>query len=304
MKTRKIVLLSACAILFCICIIQGIVAAYNPVKTLEITETPDYIEISGPSSKIELSIDGSTWYVGHDNFQAEKSSVDNMIKTIKEIKVLDTVAKLSSNEFNERYDLNDGKAYIVTAKKGDKVIRTLKVGKASSTGSQSYISVDNSKNIYLVSGNLQTVYNKTEDSLKTKTIYNILSKDITSVNISSGKNIFTIKKDTSTDSPSWKVISGENTSAELDNEKIDTWLNQISTCSAITWVADSNILPKEKVSNVEIETLSEKFTIDIYKENNGSETKYICTSNKTPHHFELSETSVEKYKKSLNELKK
>ena len=33
MKTRKIILLAACAVLLCVCVVQGITGLKNPVKT-------------------------------------------------------------------------------------------------------------------------------------------------------------------------------------------------------------------------------------------------------------------------------
>ena len=299
MKTRKIVLLASCAVLLCVCIIQAIIAGHNPVKTLAISESPDFIEISSPSSKTTLSLDGTVWYVGNDSFQADKSSVDMILNAVKEIKVLDTVGKLGSDDFNARYDLNDEKAYTITAKKDDAVIRTIRLGKTSSTGSQTYLAADKSKDIYLVSGNLQSVFNKTEDSLKSKIVYSVSAASITAVNSTVGKASFRIERDTSEETAGWKLTGASGT--EIDAGKADAWVSQLASCTASGWEDDAKRLPDEKTASVEITTAEGTITVDIFKEN---DTTYICASNKTPHRFTLSETSAAKFKKTAGDLKK
>lgn len=300
MKTRKIVLLSACAVLLIICIIQGIVASHNPVKTLAISESPDCIEIAGPSSTVTLTLDGATWFVGNDSFQADKSSVDLILRTIKEIKVLDTVGKLGSDDFNARYDLNDGKAYIITAKKGDSVIRTVRLGKTSSTGSQTYLCVDKSNDIYLVSGNLQSLFSKTEDELKSKTVYSISASSINAISCTAGAASFKIERDTDGETAGWKMSDG----TEVDAGKAGAWASQLATCTASAWEDDAKLLPKEKVSSVEIVMADGTITVDVYKEGGTEDAVYIGVSNRTPHRFTLSETAAQKFQKSAADLKK
>lgn len=300
MKTRKMILLASCGILLLVCIFQAVMNAKSPVKNLVIKDSPDFVEISNANGKIELSLDGSSWYVGHDNFQAEKSLIDNIVKTIKEVKVLDTVGKLKSDDFNARYDLNDDKAMTVTAKKGDKVIRTLKVGKASSTGSQSYVTVDGGKDIYLVSGNYQTVYNKDENALKTKTVYNVVSSNIIGAKLTYNGETVEFSKDTTPNAPKvWNYVDSEKTCAD---DKVSSWITQISICTATEWVDDAKILPKTRVANLNVKTATEEITLEIFSEKDGDATKYICSSNKTPHRFEIAETAVAKYQKGAKDF--
>lgn len=300
MKTRKIALLSACGILLVVCIIQGIVASRNPVKTLSADESPDCIEIAGPSSTVTLTLDGATWFVGNDSFQADKSSVDLILRTMKEIKILDTVGKLGSDDFNARYDLNDGKAYTITAKKGDSVIRTIRLGKTSSTGSQTYLCADKSNDIYLVSGNLQSLFGKTEDELKSKTVYSISAASINAISCTSGNETFKIERDTDGETAGWKMSGG----AEVDAGKADAWANQLATCTVSAWEDDTRLLPKEKVSSVEIAAADGTITVDVYKEGSEKDAVYIGTSNRTPHRFSLTENSAQKFQKSAADLKK
>ena len=173
MKTRKIVLLSACAFLFCVCVVQLIMGAKNPVKTLSLSQNPDKIIIAQGNNEIVFTQTEKDWTIGNDGFFANQADIDNIIKTIKEIKVLDTVGKISNNLVEERYELHNEKAIIVTAQKAGKEIITVRVGKTSATGSQSYITLNNKNDVYLVSGNFPSAFSKSEKDIKTS----ILNKD-------------------------------------------------------------------------------------------------------------------------------
>ena len=57
MKPRKIILLSSCALLLIICILQGISKTKDTVKTFEFSETPDAISIQKPDGEIKLVLE-------------------------------------------------------------------------------------------------------------------------------------------------------------------------------------------------------------------------------------------------------
>ena len=309
-KTRKLILLSCIGILLAICIVQLILAFRNPVKTLKLNEGFDSITVEKADGKITFLLDGSDWYVGTGDFKANSSDMNNITENLKEIKILDTIGRLSSEEQNGRYDLNENKAITVTASKNGKVLRTLKIGKASSTGSQTYVAVGNSKDINLVSGNLHSIFNKSEEDYRSKSVFSIKGSSISSVNVTMQKDTWSVSKsapseDTgASDAEATWTFSGTASSLEADTSKVNVWLGQISNCTAASWLDDSKALPAKKEASVEIDGTEGKITVDIYSEKDGERTKYIATSNKTAHKFELSESTAKRYIKNASELTK
>ena len=86
-----------------------------------------------------------------------------MIDAISKINVLGLVSK---NDDNERYGLSDNELTKVVVQKDGKVLRTLELGKNSSTYQQVYGKIDNSKDVLLISGNPKLTFDVTFEDLK------------------------------------------------------------------------------------------------------------------------------------------
>ena len=299
MKTRKIVLLSACAFLFCVCVVQLIMGAKNPVKTLSLSQNPDKIIIAQGNNEIVFTQTEKDWTIGNDGFFANQADIDNIIKTIKEIKVLDTVGKISNNLIEERYELHNEKAIIVTAQKAGKEIITVRVGKTSATGSQSYITLNNKNDVYLVSGNFPSAFSKSEKDMTSKSVYSISGNDITSVDLQTSVKTWGVAKDAN--GTTWS-LTGNAPRIIIDSDYTDAWVQSLAFLTADSWLEDDAQLPKTKEISVTINTPKESITVDIYSSAEGTETKYICTSNKTSHKFTISKLAAEKYIKAADEL--
>ena len=304
MKPRKIVLLSCIAFLAVVCLIQAILAGKNPVKTLKFDGSFDQILIAKNGSEINLTLDGSDWYVGNDDFIANQSDINSITNNLKEIKVLDTVGRLSSDDFNARWDLNEEKAITVKALKAGSEVRSIRVGKASSTGSQTYLTVGNSKDVYLVSGNLVSLFSKTEDSLKSKQVFTLNEAAVSEVQVALAKSSWGVTKAAPVDGEVTWTFTGSAEKEEADAAKISAWIRQIISLSASSWLPDNQALPKTKEASVEISGSEGKTTVEIYSEKDGDKTKYIAVSSKTKHKAELSESNAKKYIKDFSELKK
>ena len=304
LQTRKIVLLSCIGVLLLICIFQAILSGRNPVKTLKLDDGFDLITINKGGETIELSLDGADWYVGKDDFKANSTDISSITSNLKEIKVLDTIGRLASEEFNERYDLNDEKAIVVKASKGGKEVRSVKIGKASSTGSQTYITVGSSKDILLVSGNLNSIFGKSEDALKSKTVYSITGSNVNGVTVATSTESWGANRSTDENGSVVWNFTGSASGSESDSSKVNTWVGQLASLNASSWVSASKTLPSKKEVSVEIESSEGKITVDVYSEKDGDKTKYYGVSNKTSHKFELSESTAKRFIKNFRDLTK
>lgn len=302
-NTRKIVLLAIFVFLLAVCIFQGIVGSINPVKTIKTDSEIDAITISKDTNTIELIKKNNVWFVGKDNYIANKSDVERMIKEISEIKILDKVARLGNAENDEKYSLSEGKKTVVKAFKDGKEIQSVSLGKTSSTGSQTYAALANKKDIYLISGNVLSAFSKSEVDLRGKTVYSIEENEINSVNVTKGAKNWTLARSAEKgkkDSDVW-TISGipEFT---VDSEEAKKWIQNIAFLNISNWINDSTSLPANKIVSFKINTNSETVTVDIYEQNPGEE-NYIATCSRTTHKFELTKSQIDKFTKDPETLK-
>ena len=287
-----------------VCIVQGITGAINPVKTIKTDAEPDAITISKDGKTVELTKNGFGWQVGSENYIANKSDVEKMIKEIQEVKILDKIARLGNAENDEKYNLSESRATFVRAFKDGKEIQSLMLGKTSPTGSQTYGSVSGKKDIFLFSGNLISTFDKTEESLRSKTVYSIEENKITGANVEMGAQNWTLTKESgknAKDSGLWN-ISG-TADFEIDSNEAKKWIQNVAFMNISSWVDDGTALPKDKLVSFKLFTTSETVSVEIYEAKNGDETKYYGTCSRTPHKFELTKTQTEKFTKNPESLK-
>lgn len=298
MKPKKIILLSSIAILSLICVLQAVMSLHNPVKTFKMEQNPDKIIINQKGSEIVFTKETTKWNIGSNGFFANQADIDSIIKNLKEIKILDKVGTIKNAAIEEQYELSNQKAIIVSAYQNNKELITLKIGKTSSTQTHSFITINNKNDIYLASTNLLSIFGKTENDMISKTIYSISGNSITSVDITSGARTWGVKKQGNEE---W-TLTGASPKIIIDNDLTDAWIQSLAFLNATEWKEDSTKLPSNIEQTITINTDNDSIVINIYKEIKGTETEYICTSNKTPHKFLISSLSAEKYLNAQEEI--
>jgi|WetSurMetagenome_2_1015567.scaffolds.fasta_scaffold130653_2 hypothetical protein len=299
MNKRKIILLSACGVLLCIYILQIVFSNRKPVKSLVLETDPDKIEIASKSTDIILAKENGKWVVGAKKYQASDTKTAEILNDIKSIQVLDAVARTAGDESIARYELTPEKVITVTASKAGKILRTIAVGKASSTGSQSYITIDNGKNIYLAAGNLHDTFSGTENDIRSKIAYDIGKDSITKIAVTAEGKSWAVEK--KGNPAAWAASAGTDT---VDAEKTATWAGSLVSLNVSDWLNDDFVLPETSEAVVTITADTKTITLTLYKTGTGNDVKYYGTCNETPYKFSISSYAAVKYIKNLDDLKK
>ena len=279
MSKRKIILLTACVLLLGIYIAQLASSLRSSVKNKTLGADPDKLTIENASAVIELA----------------KS--DALVNAVKNIRVLDTFAQAGSDAVDERYEIDKTNAIVVKAYKGNELVRTLTIGKASSTGSQSYLTLDGKKDIYLVSGTLRDTFKKDVAALRSKSVYAVDTSDLTAVSESMGSTVLSIVK--SGDPAAWVAAGG---AANVDAEKAASWAASLTRLNADSWLDYDFVLPPASESVTVITAGGKAITVSVYKEGDGEEAKYYGTCSETPYKFSLSRYSAGKYLKTAADI--
>ena len=310
MKTRKLVLIIADVLLLAVCIFQLAFGARDTTKHFTLKEKPDSLEIITPGETISLYKQGDDWFIGQKKYPASLSVVDGYIDAISNIRALDKVGSTSSEAVADRYELVDGKKTIVTAKLGDKVLRTIEIGKTAVSSSQCYATVDGGKDIYLLSGGINDTFDTSVSAARTTIVLNLESSDITNVSVTDWleNKTWSVSRMGSGDDLAWNVSGdGAGEGYELDSGKAANWLNSFASLSTRDWYAEDEVLEGPKAISAKITCAYKDITVDFYalpKKNEQDLQQYYGVCSETPYRFKVTESTAKQYLKTLEELSK
>lgn len=310
MKTRKLVLIIADVVLLAVCIIQWCMRAHDGAKYFKISETPDEYTVVTPAENIHLTLEGENWIM-NGKYPVSTTSAQNFADAVENIRALDKVATVNEAT-NIKYELVDGKKISVEIRKGGKLLRSLEIGKDATSGSQTYVTIDGGKDIYLAAGNLRTTFDKSISALRDRYVWGngIEKKDLSSASITDeeGKTWSLSRMGSGTDIV-WN-LTGEGTEGlEVDSEKAMNWLESLGIMTTSNWYDDSvtaeslgGVLAAKAKIGYGFNTL----TLDLYKlpAEEGAEEKYYAVSSATPFVFEVPAYQATKYLKEPSELAK
>lgn len=305
MKTRKLVLIVADVVLLAVCLVQFILSARDTTKYFTFKDEPDSLEIVTPQETISLYKEGEDWFIGEKKYPASMSMVDSYISAIKNIRALDKVGSIANGNNVERYELTDSKKTIVTAKLGDKVLRTIEIGKTAVSSSQCYMTVDGGKDIYLVSGGVNDTFDTSVAAARTTIVLNLNSDEITGVAITDAEDkTWSLSRMGNGDDVVWNVSGGE---IELDEGKANVWLTSFASLSTRDWYAEDAVLEGTRAVSARITYNLRDIKLEFFalpKNNEKDLQQYYGTCSETPYRFKVDEKTVKQYLKPLEELAK
>lgn len=305
MKTRKLVLIVADVVLLAVCLVQFILSARDTTKYFTFKDEPDSLEIVTPQETISLYKEGEDWFIGEKKYPASMSMVDSYISAIKNIRALDKVGSIANGNNVERYELTDSKKTIVTAKLGDKVLRTIEIGKTAVSSSQCYMTVDGGKDIYLVSGGVNDTFDTSVAAARTTIVLNLNSDEISGVSITDAEDkTWSLSRMGNGEDVVWNVSGGE---IELDEGKANVWLTSFASLSTRDWYAEDSVLEGTRAVSARITYNLKDIKLEFFalpKNNEKDLQQYYGTCSETPYRFKVDEKTVKQYLKPLEELAK
>lgn len=317
MKIRKIVLITADVILLAVCIIQGILKAKDGAKYFELKQSPDELTIVTPSETLHLVLEDENWYIGDKKYPANNNSVQDLEDAISYIRALDKVSSVNENSAI-KYDLVDGKKISVSASKEGKVLRSIEIGKEATANSHVYITVDGGKDIFVASGTLRSIFDKSTEVLRSQKVWNYEQSKVSSaaITFADGKK-WSVARNGNGEDVSWSINGDDTQDIELDSEKVAQMLNNFAFVNAVSWYDDmANVqdLGGEFLLSAKIGCGDKDVAIEIYEikptatesenEMESFESVYYATSSETPYIFRISSNTVDKFNKKPQDIAK
>ncbi len=285
MKVRKITLLALIPVLLCVYILQTVAGNKNTVKYLNLTDEPDSLTITkGNGTEIKVFKEGDSWFTGAKKYPVDESTANSLVSDVSTLKILETVSSSASDK--ARYGLDETAAVTVRIYKEGKLLRTVEVGKTSSTAQQTYITVDGGKDIYLSSGAITSDFEKAEDDIRSKNVYSVDVTKVTAATAETPQN-GTASLYRNAEDNSW--LGG-------DSSKVSTWVSNISTLRAQSWAPESTVIPDEAAGSVKLSADGKTIEVRVFETDD--ENKYIATCSETPYPFYISSYSANNFIKT------
>lgn len=295
MKTRKLILLSGIALLLVLYLVQFIGGRADSIRILALEQTVDRIVINPDGeTAVTLTRSGDKWTLDPASYPADPDKVKEMLEAFNALKVLETV---SSSGQEARFELDESSRIVAKAFQGDTLLRTLLIGKAAG-GSQSYVSLDDKKEVLLVAGNFKSTFNQSTSDLRNRLIYTVNAAEVQSVRVSGDFN--------------WEMrLEGEparwtRTDASdraLDQEKVSSWIRSLDQVRAIAFPDEgvSLDLNDDNLLGTFTFALANK-TIELRIGRKGDGGRYPCISSESKWPFYLSSYIAERMLKNPVEL--
>ncbi|MCQ2578590.1 MAG: DUF4340 domain-containing protein [Treponema sp.] len=298
MNKRKIILAAIDLILAVVLICQVAFRTKEKVKIFTIDEDITKLEISSTSEDIVLNRFNALWHVNEQKYIGDPATCEGLVDLLQSIRVIDQVAKTDSDADLAKYNLQQGKAVVVKAYNGDKLLRTIYVGKNTSSQYQNYLKIDDGKEVYLAQGNFIDEFDTTVDRVRSHTVWDIDSFDITSIKQTSADGSVLVL---SYNDGTWAIGGAE---INLDTIKAETWANTFSTITAIHWLADTTVITAQPMYNYEIACGNKLITLDVYSvfDEEAGYDLYFGRSSESPSPFELSSYFIGKLPRTPEEL--
>lgn len=313
MKTRKIVLLCGIAILAIVLVFQLVLDGKNSIKDITFEETPDTIEITTPSGNVNLVYEGEKWVVGENKYPTDSAMASKIVEALKSIRVLQTVSRSAQDD---RYGLGEAEVITVKATKDGKVLRTLSVGKTAVTSSQTYIQLDEGKDVLLVSNDLHDTFDVTVDKLRDKQILSIDdTSTLTKLEAVNRDGSFTLVKQG--EPALWTLSSSANVvldaNMSLNAEKAASWASSFASLRASAFADNVNV--GNAVGTLMLTTADKSVKLTVYEivtekpassdDENAEptvESTWYCRSSELPYLYQISEYSASNILKKLSDL--
>lgn len=305
---KKVCLLALIIVFFCIYIVQLVSEGKTETRTVTLSSF-DSIEISWKDGAEDINLklikkDGK-YFTEKNNYEVSASSAEDMENAVKSINVLGTLAS-SVKDNEERYGLSEANAVTVKVYKGSKLVRSILVGKDSSTNTRSFVCLDDKKEVVTVQGALHSIFAVTEDSVRTKEVYSADSNLITKVYVKTAEEEYELSKVlNSTDTSKVWDLTLNNTSikdAAPDAAKIKAWLNLVSSLEADKWQAKDTALYSDK-ADVEFTLTAgvKTYSVKLYKgAEENSDLQVVCSE--SPYSFTVPSYYLSRFGKVLKDI--
>lgn len=317
MKSKKI--LMAFGIIAALLIVYALTSLKD--RTPGLPELPrwsegaDEIIVEKAGERIRLFKKDGRWLVGEEGFPADVKVAEKMEEKIRDIVISDIS---STAPHYERFELTPENAIHVVVKRGGEILRDVYFGKRSSKTNHTYMRLAGRDEVFKASGVFSYDFSKKVDDIRDKTMIDVKSDDIESLEIfyKGKKTVLSRvkseeKKDEAGKSEEEKkkakkaqdrwVFAG-NAQKEVDVAAVNAVINSFGPLRANSFPKVEKNSLKAALCTVKITAGGKSHELSIYKIKD--ENDFPCLTNDSLYVFGLAKFAAERYFREPKDFEK
>lgn len=271
---RKAVYLILIVLLFLILVLQQFLGRPVQPKISPIEADISAMTIVDGEKTIELSKNGDDWLIGSESYPGDAGKIENLAEKISRLQPLERV---SSSGYLRPYRLDENEAVMVTIFSGTEELRSVLIGKAGTTGRQSYIRFPGKDEVLLVSGNLRRDFEVSVGDLREKQLFTLDPASVRRLVLAkTGEEPGGFSRTTE----GWTSGAGGPADAELLDEYVRNY-----AAFNVQDFPENAMDTGELIMQVILETDGGEISVEILTET--EEGSYLARSSATPYIFSL-----------------
>ncbi len=249
------------------------------------------------------------WLTQPEGYLADKEKVVKMVNALSTNR---TFTLISTYPIYEKYELTPA-SKVTASLTQPSGVRTLEIGKTSSTYSHSFVLMAGDSNIYQTEGYLAPDFNQELEQYRDRNIFSFKLEEVVSVDlknasgatmsISKGNEAFSTNTNASASKTFWKDSSG----TRLKESEVNDLVSIISHLSASGFPAenkDFSVVSKLPVSyQVTIKTAGKSYTLSLLSVKEKDKTDVLAISSERNESFLVYEDSAKRISLSFDKLK-
>ena len=197
----------------------------------------DRVEISKADRLVVLNKGEKGWTVTDKKFPANPDDIEQMIGTLKEIKLS---ALVSEAKDLARYELDDTHAVKIKALAGKEAVRSFVIGKTAPSYNHTFICLDDKdRTVYQANGNFKSQFDKETADFRDKKVLEFDPDSVKKVTLEKQGQIVTlVKSKTSEKTDQEKNETKEALTAEKTLPEESTWKNENGSAADQKTISD------------------------------------------------------------------
>ena len=268
----------------------------------------DRLEISKGDRVVTFEKSETGWSVTDKKFPANTDDVNQMLDTLKEIKLS---ALVSEAKDLIRYELDDPHAVKVKALAGNEVLRTLVIGKTAPSYNHTFVYMnDKDRTVYQANGNFNGKFDKPAADFRDKKVLAFDPAGMKKITLEKQEKTVTLVKAPAPETPDQKKdddqkdLTAEKTTpektvwknedgSEVDEKTISDLLSSLSKLECRAFMEEDKAAQlREKAPSCKISLENDKtFVLNLFDKNDDQDVEGSCTY--TPYAFTLTSYKAE-----------